>query len=164
MAKINLDGTKKAYEVETHYVPADSYEGRISEVSDVITTTYQGVSKQKTVLTIEIPDAKGKKKIPLKLWVALSVTKGSDGYSSSKLYELFEKASALEMFEAFVKDKLDENGELPDESLVEFIRATLYGREVKALVEVKNKDGTDYSVVKDIIKFLPQTEQSELPA
>ena len=164
MAKINLDGKQKAFVNETFFVPADSYNGKITAISDAVTTTYQGVAKEKTVFTIEIPDAKGKKQIPLKLWVALSVTKGSGGFNSSKLYEIFEKADALPMFEAFVKDKITPEGELHDADLMEFIRATLFGREVKVLVEVKNKDGTDYSVVKDIIKFLPTTEQSELPA
>lgn len=141
------------------------YTARIVDVKEVLNTksynnpneTVEKIPIVFEMLNVANPLDGGK--LTLDFWVSNKVTKGSKGYSSSKLYELLEKSKRLDSFAAKFKDAQL----ITNEEMVAYLRGALAGLSFE--VEVANaKRGTEseYSTIGKVVKLLVEEKQAGL--
>ena len=153
--KVNLEGSKPK---ERHYIEPDAYFGRIVEVSPIYQTKgFEGQDVEKTTISVEITlDGKEKRTVILPHFVSATVIHASkqSGYSDSKLYTVIENAGVMETFKKFWAESKDLEDCNP--LFVNWLRTVLIGKDVRVMVKTITPEvGEKYSVVKEIIKFLP---------
>lgn len=148
MVTVNLEAKQM---FERHLIEPDAYIGTIVAISDVYS---QKGFEEKIVekLRVEI-ELDGKKiKLPYFLTATVSHASKQAGYSDSKLYSMLDLAKELDNFKKMwstVADNQDKN-----QIVVDWLRSQLLSRKVKVMVKTVNAfDGTNYSVVGQIVKF-----------
>jgi len=148
MAKANLSGEAPEGQYEKVLINEDVYQGYLEDIEPqtVEMGSEKFGKKPKMILKWNIQN----QQIPQ--YVSPVVTKGSGTFQSSNCFILIDKAGQLTNF----KNELVENGEFPDEDLIQFIKKHIVGKPAKLLV--KNTGGEKpYSVVKEVVNFADQT-------
>lgn len=154
MVKVNLDNKQ---EVKRFSVEADTYAGRIVEVSDIKKQKgfeEKEVEKLRVIVELDFKQNGENVKLPYFLTASVSHASKRPGYSDSKLYTLLELAKELDNFKVMWETVDDKSEDEKNKVLVEWLRSKLLGRKVKIMTKtVKGTDGSAYSVVHQVVKF-----------
>jgi hypothetical protein len=152
MVKVNL---KKEKSFEPVLIEPDTYDGVITNISDIFRSPgFSGSETEKLIISF-ILDYRDGNKIQLPLFVSAVVSKGNGDYSNSKLYDILEQAQQIEPFKQFNEelDKIIDNQE-KNNSFVLYLKKNFLNKRCKILVKtIQSKNGDDYSVVDKVIKF-----------
>ena len=161
--QVNLEPRQK---FEKSFVEPDVYVATVVEISDIKQEkgfpkkNEQGVLEQKMVdkfrIDVELDLEHNGKKVRLPYFLSASVTHASKqaGYSDSNLYTVLSLAKELDNFKVLWNVLADQTKEEQHLAFTDWLRAKLLSRKVKVMTKTtKAIDGTNYSVVQQIVKF-----------
>lgn len=160
---VNLEPKQK---FEKTFVEPDAYVATVVEISDIKQEkgfpkkNEQGILEQKMVdkfrIDVELDLEHNGKKVRLPYFLSASVTHASKqaGYSDSNLYTLLSLAKELDNFKTLWNVLADQSKEEQHLAFADWLRSKLLSRKVKVMTKtVKAMDGTNYSVVQQVVRF-----------
>ena len=122
-----------------------AYDAVPLKIDGPIETEYNGVKREKLVLTYEVAD------VELQCWMTNTITKGEGNYSNSALYDWLVK---MGKYKEFIK-KQDQLRD--DSAFIAWANAWLSAEKPKVQVVVKNSNKdkeNEYSTVREVLKVL----------
>src|SRR3990167_1247796 len=160
---VNLEPKQK---FEKSFVEPDAYVATVVEISDIkqekgfTKKNEQGIIEQKMVdkfrIDVELDLEHNGKKVRLPYFLSASVTNASKqaGDSDSNLYTLLSLAKELDNFKTLWNVLADQSKEEQHLAFADWLRSKLLSRKVKVMTKtVKAMDGTNYSVVQQVVRF-----------